>query len=504
MVARFVRRGDVGILFTTPPQTYTFGTGEEPVAGLTHSVELEFVDGSGVMQTLTATPGSGLSITLPLGSHLWLDATACRSVETNANTEGGAWRRLGNRFDFGEGLGTWALTGGDKNVVVGAPVAGYLYRNPGTYTIRHWIRDTAARQSLVSITVTVPALAAGVDIAVGGSWPTWASNTVYNLAAGTDHSAKGGWNWAGLHNVVLRKVGAGADPITGALSWHNVNISDSVQVRTRGCRIIDIDASSVNESSVGSLYCSVVGGPGIVYETGVGEYYWSNEATTNTARDNIKFTRGLALWDCGVVTSNSSNYVMIASMKNLTLRHVDFNKTTGDSGQHVFRGWFGGLDARESRFRSASGVSFMSFNKITGADNSTMDAWPSDDRVGMLTPSLRLVRPVCRKIVLQKNLYGASGSNNASGTNVEVMPENNDVDVDQAIELVAVEDNRWFAASPNGVDSGFSGRHYQYANNRWNDGAGVAVTFATDVRLNRTPAGWEGPYDNITRPVVIP
>jgi hypothetical protein len=201
------------------------------------------------------------------------------------------------------------------------------------------------------------------------------------------------------------------------------------------------------------------------------------------------------------MNSNGTNYVFINEVKNLIGRNVDFNKTAGDTGSHVFRGWYDGLDLSSCRFRSA--VSLMSYNKIQGAENgSTFDVWPSDDTMGPWNGSLN--RPVCRKIALRKNVYGASGSNNSVGTNIEIMPENNDAAPDQAIEMSSVEDNVWYVTSFVGMNVSFDGRFHQYYNNKLNLGAGGETPYSTNFRTNRIPPGWEGPYLNLARPVVVP
>lgn len=501
----FFRVGNTGLIINAgfALSAIDLSNGGGSVAGLTHSITVEYIDGSGNLQTATATPDTPTSITLPLGSPMWRDATACRSVETNADTEGEAWMALGHRFDSGEALGgTWSLTGAAKDVVTGAGVAMHVYTTAGTFTHRHWVRDSAGRQSFADITVTVPALAAGTDISVGGSWPTWASNTVYNLAAGTDHSAKGVINLSGLHNVVLRKTGSGADPIVAGVDWHTVGRSDTVQSRTRGCRLIGIDVAVVNEGRTGSLYCAIVQGRCRQYELPPYQYYWENEASTQNEKNNIKRPRGVTLWDSGETNSNSTNYVLIGELKNLTVRNVDFRKTTGDSGQHVFRGWFDGLDLQYSRFRSS--VATSSYSKITGADNgTTFDAWPSDDTLGVWNGAL--YRPVCRKIVLSHNVYGASGNTEPSAQDIEICPENDDApSPDQAIELASLEDNVWYIADATNVNAFFGGRYIQRFNNKANLGAGGEMSYVDGTRYNRVPVAYQGPYGTSARPVVVP
>lgn len=503
-----LRVGDIGVLympggFQLADLSAPTGGGSGSVAGLTHSITVEYVDGSGNLQTATATPDTPASITLPLGSPMWRDATACLSVETNADTEGEAWMALGHRFDSGEALGgTWSLTGAARDVVTGAPVAGQVYTTAGTFTHRHWVRDSAGRQSYADITVTVPSLAAGTDIATGGSWPAWASNTVYNLAAGTDHSAKGAINWTGLHNVVLRKTGSGADPIVGTVNVHATGRSTTAQTRTRGCRTIGIDVGSVDEGRMGSLYFAVVQGRCRRYEPAATQYFWENEASTQTEKDNIRFARGMTLWDCGEINSNSTNYVSIDTAKNFTARNVDFRKTTGDSGQHVFRGWFEGLDMQYCRLRaSASSSSYM---KITGADNgTTFDSWPADDKLGIWNGAL--YRPVCNRIAICNNIFGASGNGEPTAQDIEICPEN-DVEGEprQAITLATLDDNIWYVASAENVNAYFGGSFIHRHNNKSNLGAGGEMSYVDGTRYNRVPAAYQGPYGTSARPVVVP
>lgn len=502
MATRFFKIGSVGISFGAMSKAFEFSGGGLPTDGLTHTMTIQYVDASGVLQTVVATPSSATVISVPLGSPIFFDSTASTSVDAISDSEGESWVTTTHRYDTGEGLsGTWSLTGANKNVIIGAGILGHVYTTPGSFTFRDWFRDASLRQSLLNVTINVSDLAAGTDIAVGGSWPTFVSNTVYNLAAGTDHTSKGSLNLNGLHNVVIRKTGSGADPIVSQVNWHTANISSSVEARTRGCRLIGID-SRVSESSVGSLYCSIVNGRCRQYDTSADEYFWDNEAVGQTQKDNIYRTRGLALWNCGEINSNSSNYVLIFAAKNVVARNVDFHKTTGDAGQHVFRGWFDTLDLRLNRFRSS--VPLMSFNKITGADNgTTFDVWPSTDRIGVWNGVKYL--PVCRKITINGNIYGASGSVTPTGQDIEICPENDDApSPDQAIEMASLESNVWYTASTSGVDAWFSGRYIQYFNNKVNLGAGGEISYNTNARVNRTPPSFQGPYTNADRPVVVP
>lgn len=98
---------------------------------------------------------------------------------------------------------------------------------------------------------------------------------------------------------------------------------------------------------------------------------------------------------------------------------------------------------------------------------------------------------------------GAAGGTTPSAQEIECCPEN-DVGAsgDQALELIAIENNIFFQTTD--VQVWFSGRNMQHYNNKYNMGAGGEVPYSYDVRLNRTPAGWEGPYPTSARPVVVP
>lgn len=161
-----------------------------------------------------------------------------------------------------------------------------------------------------------------------------------------------------------------------------------------------------------------------------------------------------------------------------------------------------GLDNRYNRFRSS--VATMSFNKITGADSgSTTNDWPADDTLGVWNGALYW--PVCKRIVLSGNVYGASGSTLPSGQDVEICPENDDApSPDQPIELAAFEGNVWQQAATTGADIWMGGRYINYNDNKVNLGAGGEIAYSTGVRYNRVPAAYQGPYGTSARPVPVP
>jgi hypothetical protein len=468
-----------------------------PPTGLDLQVIAEWVDADGVKQTATADNNGSITITGLAPLRVWFDASGSRSdSEDDAST---AWTSMNYRFDMGEATGeTWSLTGDSKDVYEGAPAIGHVYEEPGTFTKVLTVRSTSGLQGSLSITVEVGARGAGTDVALGGSWPTMVSGGVYNLANG-DHSAKGQIPWNGMHNVLVRAQ-AGATPTVSNQYWDSRGITDSVLSRTRACAFQGITIPKLYDGLSGSLYCSVVGGHLERYEGEPIGWYFANQSSTENERNNLRYPRGLALWDCGVMVSRGGDhYVHIGSSKNFTLRNVDLNKTSGDTGQHVFRGQLNSLDIRSCRFRVASGASTQAYIKVHGFDNSTFDEWHADDRYGVW--NVGAYNYVAEKISINGCILGASGSNNSVGSNFELMPENNDSGPPpQGVRYVSVERVNWYATSGQGI--GMSGQAFQYHDNKHNLGAGSEVSYYTNNRPNRTPAGWGG-YVNSARPTIV-
>lgn len=465
-------------------------------------VVAEYVDTSGVTQNATADNTTTPTISGVAPFSVFFDASGSRSEDPNADDEIGAWMYMNYRFNIGTGAtGTWSISGMQKNQIEGAPIAGFVFEVAGTHTVTVTVRDTEGRQGSITMTVEVSAPGAGATINTGGSWPAWASGGVYNLAAGTDHSAKGAINLNGLHNVLIRKTGAGADPIVSSLNWDTRTNVDSVAARTRGCRIDGINVGAISESPIGHLYCSVLNHGGSFYYNSTPVWWYWQQASTTTQKNNMCYPRGAMFWNCNEITSGGDNYVFIWTAKNLTIRNCDLNKTAGDGGQHVFRGTYSGLDLRGNRFRSA--VVTMSYNKIHGFNNgSTFDAWRSDDRFGLAGGAG--YEYVTRQIAIENNIYGAAGSNNNVGTNIELMPENDDAgEPRQGVELASVQGNVWYVSTNIGMATSFGGRGIVYSNNRLNMGAGSGVAISTSSRTNRIPVGWDGPYLSSARPTFV-
>lgn len=468
--------------------------------GLTLQLAVDYVDTSGVLQTAVADSFTTPTITGVAPFFVWFDGTASISEATDATTPGAAWRRMNCRFDTGEGLsGTWSLTGANKNVIEGpGAVMGHVYTTVGTHHATMERVDSDGRVGTISIDVVVTDPGAGTNINTGGSWPTWVSGTVYNLAAGTDHSGKGTANLNGVHNVLIRKTGSGADPIVSKINWDNRNVVGTSVTRTRNCRIENINVAVVEESSIGQLHCAVVNHSGTLqYVVAALMYYWPVEASTQTERDNMAYVRGLAFWNCARIASSPDNYVYITQAKNVVFRNCVLAKTTGDSGQHVFRGDYDGLDLQLNQLLAEANSS--TYVKVTGWENgSTFDSWPANDRYGPSAGGTPY-KPVTQKIVVRNNILGGTGGNNVTGLDVEVLPENDEAgSPDQGHRMTVVNGNRKFTNVAAAL--WMRGQDTLCYDNLINMGAGASFGVSLTQRPNRVPASLDGPNSETAPP----
>jgi len=462
----------------------------------------QYIDGSGVRQTTTIVNGE-TTITGQGPLIVAFDTDGTTSDASNCDTAAGAWLRLGFRFRSGENNSTaWTYGGGRRDESVGTPLWRHVYP-VGEHTSRVRYRDPDGREATVTFTVVASDPGEGTTISEGGSWPTWASNTVYNLAAGTDHTAKGTVNHDGRHNVLIRKTGEGANPIIAGFAPDSRHIVGTVVERTRHCRLLGVDCSSYTENPVGPEYCGVIDGRCTVFNGASGgtTYYWSEVAATETERNNICFPRSTVMWNTGEMNAGGTGYVVAGVMGlNHTFRGVDFHKDSGGGGTHVFRGMFRGLDLQYCRLYSTSTV--VSHIKIHGYDNGDDNfvAWRDDDRVGLSGGSQ--YQYVTGKCCIRSNVFGATGDTYPTGS-IGVTPENPDVGPPaQGIDLVMVEHNVWHRATPTGMNIGLGGRNLSARDNFWDMGNGDAFGVSTSFNPQRIPTGWDGPYiTSGTRPV---
>jgi hypothetical protein len=464
--------------------------------GIEASLLVEYIDQSGNQQRTTVASGS-TTITGTAPFLVGFDATASRSESEGCDTVFGAFHLMGYRFNFGEGLGgNWPIVATPLDEYLGAPITHYAFTEIGSHTVRMRAKDPDDREQTITLTVVVEDPGAGTNISEGGSWPTWASNTVYNLAAGTDHSAKGNIDLNGLHNVLIRKTGEGADPIVSNFRPDARTLSGSSITQTKHCRLWGVDCASMTWGAHGHLYCGVIEGRCRTLGWAPGEYQWDHDVDTEQKALNLRWPRGCFFWRCGEINANAGGHIIITSGRSMVFRGVDLHKNSGGSGTHLMRGIYDRLDISHCRVWSTATV--VTYMKIQGGGGG--DDWPENDVVGIWGVGREILgTKYCN---IRENQFGVSGDTNPDG-NVQFEPESNDTELpDQYASISCYEDNVWFEATQAGANISLGGRSLMARNNLLNMGAGSNHGVTTSFNPNRIPDGWDGPYiTSGTRPV---
>lgn len=496
------------------------GPGPGPVPdGLSLHLAADYVDTSGNFLTAVADNDTTPTITGVAPFVVWFDGTASVSVATDADTPGKAWRRLNCRFNSGEWLsGNWSISGMNKNVVEGpGAVMGHVFTSVGTHHLTMTRVDSEGRQGSIGINVVCNAPPAPVIIEPSaGAWPTWVSGTHYALRANGDYRSFGTINLSGLHNILISKIGSGADPRVSQVNFDSRNTVSTPTTRPRNCRTDGINAAYIEESSIGPLHCAVINHSGSFFYGSSGiEYHWPNVASDNpnreTIRNNMARSRAVAFWNCADITSRGDSYVFIGQAKNWIFRNCQLRKTTGNGAQHVFRGDYDGLDLRGNRFLAeAQGSTYI---KATGWENGfTFDAWPALDRFGPWNGAP--YKPVAGKIVIANNVLGGPGGTNLTGFAVEVLPENNAgnplnphdpsdpaYSPEQGHRMTAVYNNVAYVTSQPAL--WMRGQDTICFNNYADMGAGVPFGVSLVQRDLRVPPSLDGPNSETPPPAFL-
>lgn len=477
--------------------------------GLTLQLAARYVDYDGNRQVAVADNTTIPTIYGVAPFQVWFDGTASVSVATTANTPGKAILGLNSRFNSGEGLGgTWSLTGGARDILEGPGAYNcHVFTTPGTHRVASTRVDYEGRQGTIYMDVVVVAPTVNVvDVAEGGSWPALSNHMVIRLAAGSDHTSKGALNLNGYNDIKVVKHGVGADPIVTAINFDTRNIVHTATTRTRNCSIDGINAGSIGESSIGPLHCTVLNlSNPFIYNTSGLAWDWQVNLDNSdiTARNNMAYTRGLAFWNCtGGMESRGDFYVYITQARDVCVRNTRLLKDLGNSGQHVLRGDYHGLDLAHSLLLASADAS--SAIKLTGFENDDEpDEWDEEfDRYGVASTGV-LYKPLAQKLMVKHNIIGAPGADNFTGLVCEALPENDEISSpNQASEMVVFYGNR--RASNTATALWMRGKDTMEYDNRINNGAGDSFGVAIDQRGNRVDPTRDGPnHVNVAPPEFI-
>lgn len=490
------------------------GGGGSP-SPVTPALTVEYIDTSGNLQTVNVASNGSTTITGVSPFLVHFDGSGSRSTSLDADDAPGAWDNLGYRLNFGESIGgTWTYGGASKDEEFGPPIWGRVYTQVGTHTARLKVRDSNGQENTISLTVVVTAPPTAINIPVSqGSWPVWASNTHYTLDAGGDYTSFGTINLAGLHNVLISKTGAGANPIVGTFSPTNTGFGSfgSPVTQARHCRLLNINTSSFHVGLAAFQYCGVIGHTGSMrMGYSQGPFTYDNNATTPTQRDNLRFARGVFLKDINELLPDTDNgqYIMIYVFRRLHLINVVSHKN-GTTGNHSFRNTLDCSSFRHCNFyATVATVTHFKCQAQGATSGGTPDPWDnSHDRIGLSDGSRRYGYPNS-KFVVASCQFGRTGETLAEYA-WTVCPQNNDVGQPvEGHEYTSLENCVGFGSdvnllNPDAVDLG--GRYLSVRNFRMSLGTGDYSWLGNGSKnSNRIPAGWNGPVlheEANTRPV---
>jgi hypothetical protein len=478
-----------------------------PSGDIAPALTVEYVDASGVLQsTLVESGVTTVSGTAPLLMHF--DAGASRfpaafaAQAVHTDTEVFAHLMGGYRLNYGEGTtGTWPYGGTSRAEDTGAPIFGHAFTVVGTHTTRLKLRDTLGNEQTVSFDVVVSAPAAPTIIEVAaGAWPSWVSGTHYALRADGNYTSFGAMNFNGLHNIIVSKTGAGADPIVGIFrpdSRNVVNLPEASISLSRGIRFLDIDVAEMQENGLQFVHCGVVRGRCRTFLSGPKEYYYDNDATTVNERNSLRQTRGLFLIDCGEMNRGPDNYVMIGIGWHRHMKGVYFHlETPGGASVAVTRLYEHESSIRNCQFglttQDGQVQTWMTYiGTSIGADYPTdyvPVAWT--DQIGRPDGS-GVYKVINRRSSIQDCYCGVPGQAWPNGPGSIGGP----VNTSWLAELLTVENvvvNLTGApAYPITENVSMSGRNLAARNFKYVGGADVAVTPTTPQ-----DAAYDGPYFN--------
>lgn len=517
----FYRIGSTGIAFTASGVLSVDLSGSSPAGEVVPTLEVEYVDASGARQTVMVVDGvTTITGVAPLLVQFNGSGSRCPAAfaDQSAITDEEAYAYLmgGYRMGYGEGSGTWTYPVGTaypKNEDTGPPLFSHIYREAGAYTAALKVRDALGNESTISCSVVVSAAPAATHIPVSaGAWPTWVSGSRYTLDAGGDYRSFGGVYTGGLHNIIIEKTGAGADPRIATFDADPRSKFDAVapfEFRGAHIRLINIDIDLLSEGQRGYDYVGVIGGLVRNYNSGPQAFLWTEGS--DTVRQNCRLSRGLFFEDTIVRNDDTtSGFVMFGEIKGFHAKGTEFRHMTNGPSTYLMLRIYGTdhslrncLWYSEANGGSGNGLPIgqLALSGLTPVN------WRSDDMVGPLVSTDRYGYISTRQVMQHNQLYAAgsfltnavtsSGGGNPSGAE-RVYPR-----------LIGWEDCVFY---PSGsiaitIESGLlRGQYVFWRNVRKDMGAGAYIPTVTDppnsnVSDNST---YEGPYfseEANTRPV---
>ena len=462
---------------------------------LSPALAVEFVDALGARQSVQVVSGqttvTGVAPFLVKFDASGTRASAAFSAQSAiTDPEAHAFLMAGYRLNYGENRGgVWQYPQGSsysRDEDTGPPVFSYVYQTPGSYPVRLRTRDALGNEANVQLNVVVNAAPAPVLIRpTAGGWPNFVSGARYALEANGDYRSFGALETGGRHNIVIEKVGSGADPRIATFSpdgRSKFSATRQGEFRAAHIRLVNIDMDNFATGQRGYDYVGVIGGLVRRYSDGGQAFLWHEGTDIN--KSNVRYSRGLFLQDTEVRSAVGGNgFIMFGTFNGLHARntrfvHMENGPTTylmlrvyGSNFSFRNNLWFSQVDGG-----SANGTLIGMFS-IPGA---TATQWRDDDTVGPLngTSQTQNYGYISEKQILQNNQFYAAGSyvtnaiaavggGNFSGSNL-VYPR-----------LSGVEDNVFFQSGNVAItiqNGELYGQYNFWRNNRRSMGTGTYVS----------------------------
>lgn len=477
---------------------------------VTASWVVEYVNTSGVVTRTDITSGS-TSITGIAPFCVQYDGTASRSVRTDADTEDEAALNLGGYVHHDEAtLSAWTWAGAhstlDPDEEYGPFVFNWCYEEIKSHTVTLRLKDMGDSQATTTLTVvtTDPLSQTTTNItATTGAWPTLSNSNTYTLARGSDYTARGVLNTAGLHNVTIVATGSGADPIIAGFKPEPGELLDTAPpyTRAKNVRLWNIDTAYMTAGPRGWDYSGAVGGR-VRSVRADSTNFWYGAADTANERANVRAARGYALWRTGKnrTTDNGcdSEYNIISDgIRGLMAKGVDFEKdnpatycSSGGSYEHIIRGLYTYATIKNSHLWTSDGT--VTYLKTNPASADTRTAWQTDDTLGDTSGTAYGLD--VKYFVIQNNQMGDASDSSEGG--ISLAPQNDDDPPgDEGVWNSYAEDNHWYQSSSVTIGLDMGGKNVGVRGNKYSNGAGGGITYGSDSRyLAKIPSGYDGPY----------
>lgn len=465
---------------------------------LSPALAVEFVDGQGVRQSVRVVSGqttvSGIAPFLVKFDASGTRAPAAfRAQSAIPDQEAHAFLMTGYRLNYGENRGGfWQYPRGSsfsRDEDTGPPIFSYVYQTPGSYPVRLRTRDALNNEAEVQLNVVVSAPPTPVLIRPSdGRWPNFSNGTRYALEANGDYRSFGTLETGGRHNIVIEKVGAGADPRIASFSpdgRSKFSATRAGEFRAAHVRLVNIDIEHFVAGQRGFDYVGVIGGLVRRFSDGAQQHLWHEGS--EIVKSNVRYPRGLFLEGTEVRNAGSDyGYIMFGNFNGLHARDTRFTHVANGRTTYLMLRVYG------SNFSFRNNLWYSEVNG--GSSNGTLigmlaingespTQWREDDEVGPRTgtSSSQAYGYISEKQILQNNqMYDAGsfvtnaiasvGGGNPTGTSL-VYPR-----------LIGMEDNVFFQSGDVALsiqNGELYGQYNFWRNNRRGMGSGSYISAST-------------------------